>query len=160
MTADLQWLADRIAIEDVVCRSITFTDLRRFDEAAAQFADGAVFDYSSLHGPDFAAVPANDFWSGVDDWVPGFDATQHQITNFIVDIDGDLAGCTCMVRAQNRIGEQFWTTAGVYYYKLARRDESWSITYLKYDEQYQEGDSLVEVARERVQAARAAAAPA
>jgi hypothetical protein len=156
-TPSLQWVVDRLAIEDTIVKSITYTDLRRFDEAASQFTPEAVFDYSSLHGPDFAAVPAAGFWEGVDDWVPGFDATQHQITNFIVDITGDLATCTCMVRAQNRLDQQFWTTAGVYYYRLACRDGAWKVTYLKYDEQYQEGESLVEAARARVSAARAAA---
>ncbi|MER8699716.1 MULTISPECIES: nuclear transport factor 2 family protein [unclassified Mesorhizobium] len=69
-------------------------------------------DYTSLFGGE-AATSGSDAliaqWQGL---LPGFDATQHLITNIIVEGAGNDAVARSHVRAAHWIGARFWTVGG------------------------------------------------
>ncbi|MGW0313599.1 nuclear transport factor 2 family protein [Streptomyces flavidovirens] len=54
----------------------------------------------------------------------GYDATQHLITNHLVDIEGDTAVCTAAFQATHRLatahGSALWTLGGTYRFGLVR----------------------------------------
>ncbi|MGW0659536.1 nuclear transport factor 2 family protein [Streptodolium elevatio] len=62
----------------------------------------------------------------------GFDATQHLITNHMVDVTGDSAVCTAAFQATHRLANPFgaplWTLGGDYRFDLARSGDGWRIT--------------------------------
>jgi hypothetical protein len=122
---------DRLEIQDAICAM-------------------TLYDYSSMSGPEASALVAQDFWAGVKDFFPGFDATQHMITNFDVQQRGDQAVCTSAVRAMHRIGNEVWTNGGFYYHRLVKGRDGWRIAHLRYEMRFEEGRNLVEDARRRV----------
>jgi hypothetical protein len=146
--------ADRLEIQDTICAVTLYADLGDLQGAASLFADGATLDYSSISGPDARALVARQFWSSVEDFFPGFDATQHMVTNFDIRIQGDVAECTSAVRAMHRIGDEIWTNGGFYYHRLVRSAQGWRIAHLRYDMRFEEGRRLVEDARKRVESTR------
>jgi hypothetical protein len=143
--------ADRLDVQDTICAMTLYADLGNLKGAASLFAEGATLDYSSLSGPQASALVAKDFWVGVEDFFPGFDATQHMITNFAVQLNGMRAECTSAVRAMHRIGQEVWTNGGFYYHRLVKVGGHWRIAHLRYDMRFEEGRSLVEDARRRVE---------
>jgi hypothetical protein len=84
----IQLLADRAAISDVVHRYATALDTRDWDLYRSIFTDEIEMNYGSTGG-----VPER---MKADDWVDrwraqfaGFDATQHLSANHVYDIRGD-----------------------------------------------------------------------
>ncbi|MBP0017415.1 MAG: nuclear transport factor 2 family protein [Cyanobacteria bacterium SBLK] len=82
--------------------------------------------------------------------MPGFDATQHIITNTLVNIDGSEAEAIAYVRATHRLGDRFWIVGGYYTYQLEQQKRGWKIRSLKLTAQYEKGDrALLQQAGDR-----------
>jgi hypothetical protein len=63
-----------------------FVDAHEFDRLAQLFTDDAIMNYSTIFGPDQNAVPAKKFLGNVSKFIPGFDSTQHMVTNFDIRV--------------------------------------------------------------------------
>lgn len=127
---DIEKLADRIAIQDLLYRYSRGID--RCDEATlrAVWWPGATADYGT--GP----VDALE-WSGqVVKALATMLRTQHFIGNLIIDLDGDRALSETYVRAYHEIpsdgGVQDVEVAGRYLDTLEKRDGEWRIASRRY----------------------------
>lgn len=86
--ADLQRLADRIALNDLVVRYANAIDTRNFDRLDSVFTTDAYIDYRAMGGIDgpYPQVKA---------WLPQalqhFPGYMHMVGNCEFDIDGDKA---------------------------------------------------------------------
>lgn len=150
-------VADRLEIEDVVGAVSLFADLGDYDSAAKMFTPDATFDYSGIMGPEAANIGLKQYWDDVKAFVPGFETTHHQASNFDVRVDGDKATCTSMVRAFLRIGDKSFENGGVYHHRFVRTPKGWRITWLTYELRFEKGDkSLFDLARQRVAGKQAA----
>ncbi len=127
---EVQLLADRAAISDVLHRYATGLDMRDWALYRSVFTDEVDIDFSS------AGIPAGRMKA--DDWVErlrvpfaGFDATQHLSANHVHDIRGDEATCTSYMRAEhfviNSEGENYYTLGGYYTNRLVRTADGWKL---------------------------------
>lgn len=95
--ADPAALADRLAVGDVCVRYATALDTRDFDLLRACFTDDVVTVYGG--GPAQHGVDA--FVDTTRRWLTPVITSLHQITNVVVELDGDAARSTCAVRADH-----------------------------------------------------------
>ena len=67
-------------------------------------------------------------WSGL---LGSFTTTQHLLSNYLVDVEGDTAVATAMFQATHRMpnehGGPLWILGGRYRFDLARTGEGWRI---------------------------------
>lgn len=142
---------DHTRIAEVVTGVGLYADLRDWARVERFLAPKVTTDYVSLSGGTVATADRSALvaqWRAV---LPGFDATQHQITNLAVQGAGDDAEVTSHVRATHWIGEQFWTVGGIYSHRLARSQDGWRVTFMGIKRLYEEGDrKLLELATSRV----------
>lgn len=140
-------LRDRIAITDVVNSVGTLADLKQWLQLQQLFADEVTVDYTSLFGGKAQTIPSEQLMSQWQSVLPGFDATQHLITNHQITINGDTATVIAYVRATHRLGDGMWVVGGYYVDELVRTHNGWKLTAIQYNALYEEGDrSLIEQA--------------
>ncbi len=93
------------------------------------FTDTIYTDFSSYNGAPGNTMAADDWVAGVQMVFAGLDATQHTMTNPIVDIDGDRATNTMYMQAahflNNDLGDREFTIGGYYVDKLVRQNGRW-----------------------------------
>lgn len=144
-------LRDRYAITDVVNSVGTFADLRQWSQLQQLFAEEVRVDYTSLFGGEVQNIPSKQLMTQWQSVLPGFDATQHLISNHQITIDDDQATVIAYVRATHKLGNRMWVVGGYYVDELVKTDNGWKITAIKYNALYEEGErSLVEQAAAKV----------
>jgi hypothetical protein len=106
-------------------------DRREWAQLADVLAGEVHVDYTSLAGGTPGVVRGADL---IASWRELFDrlaATQHLITNHLVDVDGDAAVCTAQFHAQHVAapphGDSTLVVAGHYRFGLARDPSGWRI---------------------------------
>lgn len=121
----------RTAIVDVTTRMAWLADRRDWDALVGVFAEQVQLDYTSLTGGKPAKLAPADIVAGWRRGLDGLDATQHLISNHLVDIDGDRAVATAQFQAThvlaNPHGDPVWTLGGHYRFGLARGGDGWRI---------------------------------
>ncbi|MEU4769146.1 nuclear transport factor 2 family protein [Actinosynnema sp. NPDC023794] len=122
---------DRDEIVDTTTRMAWFADRRDWDALLTVFADEVDLDYTSLTGGEPALLKAADVVAGWRAGLGGLDATQHLVSNHLVDVDGDRAVVTAQFQAvhvlANPHGDPTWTLGGHYRFGLVRADGGWRI---------------------------------
>jgi uncharacterized protein (TIGR02246 family) len=125
---ELQAIADRLAIVEVLHRYAFGIDDADFDALATVFTPDAVMELPGWGVRD--GRPAIiELISGV---VAELDATQHYVTNATVtSLDGDAATARCYLWAQHILhgtpGGDLFVVGGQYLDELVRLDGSWRI---------------------------------
>jgi hypothetical protein len=128
----VQLLADRAAISDVLHRYATGLDMRDWALYRSIFTDEVDIDLSST-GPGQPAerLPADELVERARVLFAGFDATQHLSANHVHDIRGDEATCTSYMRAEHFVitseGENYYTMGGYYTNQLVRTAAGWKL---------------------------------
>ena len=92
-------LKDRLAITDVVNSIGTLADLGQYERLQQLFSDRVTVDYTSLFPGEVQEISAEQLMTQWQSVLPGFDTTQHLITNHQITIDGDEATAIAYVRA-------------------------------------------------------------
>jgi len=154
---DLAALADRLAVEEVLYRFADGLDRRDWVQYRAVFTDEIDLDYSSYRPTSIGVWAADDWVARAAALFPGLDATQHTITNPIVELDGDRARIRAYVRADHVYvgapGGDIYTLGGYYDDGLVRTDDGWRIHRKSLHMRWQEGNRpLMQLALERAQA--------
>jgi SnoaL-like domain len=99
-----------------------------------------LLDYTSFTGGEPAMLTPKqitDSWAG---FLPGFDNTDHQLTNFKVDINHTFATVTCEGKADHFIDEKVWTVEGNYETELVQENDNWLVSKLKFNFSQQSGN--------------------
>lgn len=147
-------LVDRGNIVDHILDYATGIDQRQWDLYRSIFADQIMLDFSSWSGQPEAPMPADDWVAGVRATLEPFDATQHVLTNFSVELDGDRATCTCYMAAHHHLvtGElrEMHSIGGYYVHELRRSGNGWLIHRTQLTVTWEMGDrGLFELAAQR-----------
>jgi hypothetical protein len=133
---DLRELTDRATITDTVVRMGWLLDRRDWDGLRGLFTERVYTDYTDLWGGTPQEGPVDQLLStsAQGSWrrtMDGLEATQHLITNVLVDLAGDEAGATANVLGVHRLpnphGSPLWTVGGTYDFRLARTAAGWRI---------------------------------
>ncbi len=117
------------------------------------------FDYSSYHGRPASRTDVDTWIAGVTPLFSGLDATQHSMTNPIVEIDGATARCRVYMQAAHFLqrddleattgssGAEF-TIGGYYDDHLVRSDHGWLIDKVALTVWWRRGnEAIMELAR-------------
>lgn len=96
------------------------------------FADEIHMNFQSYNGNPASTMKADDWVAGCRRLFDNLDATQHSMTNPLVDVNGDTARCRMYMQAehflQNRLGNPDFALGGYYDDVLVRTAKGWKIS--------------------------------
>lgn len=104
-----------------------FADFGAFEAMCQLYDDQSTADYTSLWGTEPRTGAPSDMSTGWSGFIPGFDATRHDITVDDVVVDGDNANATARVAAHHWLGDVVWSISGVYTVALRKQENRWLI---------------------------------
>jgi hypothetical protein len=147
--------ADRAEIIDRITDIAAGADRRQWERAQAAFAPEVRVDYTSLFGGSPSTTKAADLVAGWKTVLPGFDATQHLVSNHVVQVSANAATAQADFIATHRIDRELWTLGGRYDYTLAKLQGRWRVTAMTMTWTWETGDraGLLQRASERAKAA-------
>jgi hypothetical protein len=118
-------------------------DERDWKKVQDVMADNVLLDYTSMTGVEpgmVTPVQITDAWAS---FLPGFDKTDHQLSEFRVKLHGNEADVYYIGKADHFIGDEVWTISGTYQTKLEKQNDTWLITYLKLNYDKQSGNTAL-----------------
>lgn len=118
-------LAVRTLLTDKVIAYAMALDARDWPAYRALFEDEIEVDYGSL-GSIHAVIPAQQ-WVDRCKLLGAFDATQHKVSNFQIELRGDEAQVTSYVDAAHFIGDLQGFACGTYAHRFRRHGADWKI---------------------------------
>ena len=148
-------LSNKEAIQEVVTHLFTGPDERDWGKVHTAFADEVLLDYTSLVGGEPAKVSPQQI---TDNWktiLPGFQFTQHTISNFEIAITGKEATVfhygTAQHYLENASGDNLWVVVGTYNHHLINTSEGWKVDQMKFNFKFMHGNTdLPQMAQDRV----------
>lgn len=121
---DLQGIADRLEIAELLARYARGLDTRDWDLWRSVFEEGAYIDYRSAGGID---GHRNDIGDWLEQTFTIFPMSQHAITNIECEIDGDAAQVRAMFHNPMQFpgfdGPSF--CGGSYHHRMIRTAAGW-----------------------------------
>lgn len=140
----LQAIADRFQIEDVLARYCTALDSKRWAMLADVFAPDGVAEFGDLGGRHEGPHAIAEFVRSV---LGGLDASQHLLGNEVVSVDGNRAVATCYFQAQHFLvsanGGNTYLVGGIYDDELVRTSEGWRIALRRLTPTWYDGNTGV-----------------
>lgn len=151
----VKWLYDRALIEQTILKYATSADTRDWDLLKSILTPELDIDFTTAGGPAMT-VTSEQYVSQVTSLIPGFDVTQHKLTNFVIDINGDTASTVVYMQAEHFVlegSEHIDRAVGGYYsHKLKKVNDEWKICSLKLTATWGRGDMRAfEIATKRAQ---------
>lgn len=146
---------DKIKALETVNNLFIAVDERKWDVVSVVFNDTVLLDYTSMTGGEPVILTSNqiiDSWKGI---LPGFDKTHHQLGNYLVNNDSDIAKVFCYGTAthylKNDSNNNIWTVVGTYNFELQDKYNEIKITKMKFNLKYIDGNvDLAGIAQERL----------
>jgi hypothetical protein len=129
---ELQALADRIAIDDLITRYTVAVDTGDWDRLDEVFTSDAHIDYTATGG---TSGPFPEMKKWLAETLPMFTRLQHYVTQKDVRIEGDEARVAAYfynpMAIDNADGSSFFMEiGGVYHHELVRTDAGWRSRHL------------------------------
>jgi hypothetical protein len=127
---DLQKIADRLDIQDLIARYAVVIDSGQFDDLDVLFTDDASIDFATFGGPVGNLAEVKTFLSSS---LPFFTRTQHMMGLPAISIDGDTAtartSCNNPMISTGRDGTVSVWLIGLWYDdELRRTEDGWRFT--------------------------------
>ncbi|MEM9620645.1 MAG: nuclear transport factor 2 family protein [Pseudomonadota bacterium] len=119
-------------------------DTRDWDLYRSIFTDQITMDFSSYSGQPASTMAADDWVANCAALFNGLDATQHVMSNPMVDVQGDTARLRMYMQAEhflaNPQGDASFTIGGYYDDQLQRTPSGWKITAVTLNVFWQRGN--------------------
>ena len=143
---------DHEAITRTVYEYAYGLDGREWERYRRIFADEIEVDFSSYNGRPRTSMTADEWVAGLRPLFTGLDATQHSMSNPLVDVEGDTARCRMYMQAAHFLDswpEPEFTIGGYYDDRLVRTGDGWRIAAVTLIVRWRRGDPdlMVEAAR-------------
>ncbi len=120
---DAQTLMDRAEITDLLTCYARAIDRHDWDLLRSLFTDDAHLDYTRVGG---MAGNVAEVVDSIAQAMVVFEATQHQISNIDIEVNGDEAQVTAMLHNPLKLPDYpVWVGGGWYHHKLVRTAEGW-----------------------------------
>lgn len=138
----MQVMIDRVAISDVLHRYATALDSRRWDLLDEVFVPDAIAEYAPATGTCHGLASIKMLVSRA---LRGLDASQHIISNVVVQIDGDSALTRCYLHAQHYLvmpGDDgnTYEVGGTYHDVFVRTNVGWRIRHRRLEVTWIQGN--------------------
>ena len=123
---------DKLAVAECMYRYAAGVDTRDWAMYRSLFADEVEIDFSS-YGPGLPPVTmaADDWVAGLKPLFGGLAATQHMMSNPLVELEGDSAQITMYMRAHHVFDpndpESYYTVGGYYRNQLVSDRGHWKL---------------------------------
>ena len=133
-------------IQKIITTLFVSTDQRAWTAVEACFAEEVLLDYTSMAGGSPARLSPREITESWKSIMPGFEATHHQLGNFMITVNGDKAKAFCYGTATHYLPDahgNVWTVAGTYSFELVRKDSQWKITSMQFNFKYQDGNTAL-----------------
>jgi SnoaL-like domain len=105
-----------------------------------QMTSNVLLDYTTFIGGEPANLSPKQItesWAG---FLPGFDKTNHQLSNFEITLNLDKAMATYTGKADHFIDNEVWTVEGTYESELKKINSNWLVSKLKFNFVSQSGN--------------------
>jgi hypothetical protein len=142
----LQELADRTEIAEVIYRYSTGVDSKDWDLFRTCFTDPVKADFTSTFAPAPRTFPLDTWIRVVQKTVGPFKLTQHYNSNVTIKVNGDEASAVAYVKARHLRadnadgnGKNFWDVGGYYTDRMVRTPQGWKIASIKFTQIWSEG---------------------
>jgi hypothetical protein len=134
-------------------------DGRNWQKVEKSFADKVLLDYTTLSGGEPATLAPQEITAAWKTLLPGFDSTEHNISDFKVEHNGSDASLTNAVHALHYMQvdgkTESWIVDGYYSFQLKKTNGEWQVTAMKFIKENISGNlSLPEMASARVRKGR------
>jgi hypothetical protein len=127
------------------------TDARDWDHVEKSMDEQVLLDYSSMNGNPPAMLGALEIVTAWSAFLPGFDSTHHQLSDFIVKKAAHIATAHFDGHANHCLDGDVWTVQGSYDLKLRQANNRWLVTEFKFNFAKQSGNTeLPNLATQRV----------
>ena len=127
----LNTILDKQDITESILRYASGIDMRDWALYRECFTDELEVDFSAWNGGAPSTVSADQWVAGVRATLSGFEATQHTLTNFVIDVRGDEATAVVHMSAQHYLpndkGDSTLLIGGYYTHELVRAATDWKI---------------------------------
>jgi hypothetical protein len=147
-------VSDHQQITELVYRYAFGIDTRNWDLYRAIFTDTVEIDFSSYDNRPATTMRADDWVRRLKVLFAGLAATQHTMTNPIVEVVGDRATCVMTMQAAHLLdagNDNSWFTIGGYYVDSFERTTSgWLLDGVTLNVLWRRGnDAIMTTARQR-----------
>ncbi|SDS33564.1 Ketosteroid isomerase-related protein [Mucilaginibacter mallensis] len=127
-------------------------DERNWQKVEATMNDIVLLDYSSMTGIAATNLSPNYITTAWAAFLPGFDRTNHNLSGFIVKINGNDAAAHYPGKADHFLNHEIWVVKGTYDTKLKLVNRNWLITEHKFNFTQQSGNiNLPALATQKMQ---------
>lgn len=135
---------DKQAIIETVYKYAQGLDTRDWKLYRSIFTDRVFLDFSSYHGQQGEWLSADEWVARLQPLFSGLAATQHSMTNPLVDFGAEGAECRMYMQAEHihdPADSTSWYTIGGYYTdRLVKDGDGWRITSVKLTLFWRRGD--------------------
>ena len=156
----LEELKDKAGIQALILNYAWGINSRNWALFRSIFDDEIEMDFSSFNGTPAARMRADGWVAACQALLPGFDATQHVLTNFMIELEDDTATAIVYMKAEHFIADQLGnsshTLGGHYTHRLKRTGDGWKIHATTLNVTWSRGNRQVyDMARQRAEAQEA-----
>lgn len=139
-------------VADVIRKLFSGVDNRDWSSVITAFDDKVMLDYFSMNGVSPSLLSPKEIVDTWSSFLPGFDKTNHQLTNFNTIQLNDLTRVTCKGKADHFIGRSVWTVDGDYVIEI---NKDHKVSSMKFDFKNQSGDlelpkKAIEIMQKRI----------
>lgn len=134
---------DTEKIINVITNIFEGADERDWDKVKASFSGDVLLDYSSMNGSPAAVLTADNIINAWKGFLPGFDITHHNVTNFQIKESDGIAKAYFSGKADHFIDGESWTVEGTYDLELTVSDDVAKVTKFKFNLEKQSGDTAL-----------------
>ena len=147
MPYTVEQLSDKFEITETLYRYATALDTRNRELLREVFVEDAVFRIGAGVGRFDGVEAIGDV---VLEFLGGLEASQHIITNPVIELDGDTATSRCYLHAQHympdqRTGGNTLEIGGTYHDQLVRTPDGWRIRERELEVTWTEGNHGIQV---------------
>jgi uncharacterized protein len=140
-------------IQQTVTAIFNGADERNWQKVKYAFSDTVLLDYTSFVGGQPARLSPEQIvnnWKGL---LPGFDRTNHAISDFDININGDEATVRNRGFAAHYLKGEQWTVSGTYDFHLVKKGSNWTTDKMVFNFKEQGGNTtLAQKAMDKVKA--------
>jgi hypothetical protein len=131
-------------IEQQVRKLFEGADERNWQKSASAMSNEVLLDYSSMTGNAATLLKPEQIMAAWAAFLPGFDRTNHLLSNFTIKTNGLTAEVHYNGKADHFLNGEVWTVNGTYDTKLIRtNNDTWLITEHKFNFRDQSGNTTL-----------------